>query len=573
MAEQYERQNEEFIFHTTEIVLDRYEELRRYMNDFCQYPVLCGADFNKLHQEWKKNQNREAYDLMVYSNARLVISTARRYVRGGLGVLDIVQEGFLGLMTAVEKFEPELGHQFSTYAHWWIQQSIQRALVDLNEVRPYRVPVHMSDKLFIVRRDLNGYYITNEHLPNPQELFAWIHRFDGTEQETPGRKNLSFSDTQKCLLLLLESYRSLEQPFSINEHNNKGNKVVMFDEVLGDVGMDTEVVVEARTMLAEYRGALERIGLAMDNLLKPREASIFRLRLGFEFECMTLEEVAKLFNLTRERIRQILVKVNEKLRGELGIGEEEIEKIVSTIDKLKKIACAEEKPGDLESIKIEPCPVIEYASLDNFFNLLCEHLILLPSGMRIVKAPLRVLKIRAKITSQTGKIILDKLQERNLIQECKPLWDELSVVPEVPIPVFEAYKSHGKVEVKKEVENDNKVNPVPKKPVVVPASDIVTVEVIPPKDIPVVTTVAISSFQNMLMETAIVWIEKQLPELRMQMEVVQQKLSKMESSLTTLRMVRDNRQMDVAVFDEALRIAEAITTELFSQMRATIKQS
>jgi len=225
-----------------------------------------------------------ARDQLIKANTRLVVSVAKRYIGRGVPFLDLIQEGNLGLMRAVEKFEPKRGFRFSTYATWWIRQTITRAIAD--QGRTIRVPVHMSDRIRQMYRVAND---LEQKLGRP-----------ATNNELAEEMGV---DSKKVKWMLRVSWTpiSLESPLGDDDESEFG----MFVE---DETTPSPAQVVYQEMLRE------RVNQVLSTL-SPREARILRLRFGIgEDQPHTLEEVGQKFGLTRERIRQIEGKALRRLR-------------------------------------------------------------------------------------------------------------------------------------------------------------------------------------------------------------------------------------------------------------------
>ena len=259
------------------------DPVRMYLKEIGKIPLLTGAEEVELAQRME-NGDELAKQELAEANLRLVVSIAKRYVGRGMLFLDLIQEGNLGLMKAVEKFEYKKGFKFSTYATWWIRQAITRAIAD--QARTIRIPVHMVEtinKLVRIQRQL------------VQELGR-----DPLPEEIAKEMCLEVEKVREIMKIAQEPV-SLETPIGEEE-----------DSHLGDFIPDEEILSPAEA--ANFTMLREQLIKVLDGLTA-REQKVLRLRFGLDDgRARTLEEVGKEFDVTRERIRQIEAKALRKLR-------------------------------------------------------------------------------------------------------------------------------------------------------------------------------------------------------------------------------------------------------------------
>ncbi|MBQ4522786.1 MAG: RNA polymerase sigma factor RpoD [Lachnospiraceae bacterium] len=259
------------------------DPVRMYLKDIGKVPLLSAEEEIELAKRME-NGDEQAKKKLAEANLRLVVSIAKRYVGRGMLFLDLIQEGNLGLIKAVEKFDYTKGYKFSTYATWWIRQAITRAIAD--QARTIRIPVHMVETI-------------NKLIRVQRQLLQELGR-EPSPEEIAEQMNMPVDRVREILKISQEPV-SLETPIGEEE-----------DSHLGDFIQDENVPVPAEA--AAFTLLKEQLVEVLDTLTE-REKKVLTLRFGLDDgKARTLEEVGKEFDVTRERIRQIEAKALRKLR-------------------------------------------------------------------------------------------------------------------------------------------------------------------------------------------------------------------------------------------------------------------
>lgn len=259
------------------------DPVRMYLKEIGKVPLLSSEEEMELAKQIEAG-SQYAKKKLAEANLRLVVSIAKRYVGRGMLFLDLIQEGNLGLIKAVDKFDYRKGYKFSTYATWWIRQAITRAIAD--QARTIRIPVHMVETI-------------NKIMRVSRQLVQELGR-EPSAEEIAKKLDMPVEKVREIIKIAQEPV-SLETPIGEEE-----------DSHLGDFIQDDNVPVPAEA--AAYTMLKEQIGEVLTSLT-PREQLVLRLRFGLDDgRSRTLEEVGKEFNVTRERIRQIEAKSLRKLR-------------------------------------------------------------------------------------------------------------------------------------------------------------------------------------------------------------------------------------------------------------------
>ncbi len=291
------------------------DSVKQYLKEIGKYPLLTVKQEQELAKKSKENDKYAAKKLAEH-NLRLVVSIAKKYVGRGLNFLDLIQEGNLGLLKAIEKFDVDKGYRFSTYATWWIRQAITRGISDSS--RTIRLPVHISEKVNKYKKFVRDYEDNYEHKPSDEEIMAYL------DVSIENLKEIKKASNDKV---------SLETP--IGEED---------DSQLGDFISDEDAIDPIEVL--EENDLKERMKEVVDSL-SAREQLVLYLRFGLDIsleelqelvaetygikdidtinniilskqlhvkKARTLEEIGKIFNLTRERVRQIQKKAILRMR-------------------------------------------------------------------------------------------------------------------------------------------------------------------------------------------------------------------------------------------------------------------
>ena len=259
------------------------DPVKVYLKEIGRVPLLSSEEEIDLAIRID-NGDVQAKQRLSEANLRLVVSIAKRYLGRGMQFLDLIQEGNLGLIKAVDKFDYTKGFKFSTYATWWIRQAITRAIAD--QARTIRIPVHMVETINKVKKVQSQLLHQNGHEPTPDEI--------ADELDLP-------VDKVREIMRVAQEPVSLETPIGEEEDSHLG-------DFIPDDGAPAPADAASHTMLREQLSDVL-------STLTPREEKVLRLRFGLEDgRSRTLEEVGKEFNVTRERIRQIEAKALRKLR-------------------------------------------------------------------------------------------------------------------------------------------------------------------------------------------------------------------------------------------------------------------
>lgn len=258
------------------------DPVRQYLRDIGKIPLLTAKDEIELAQKAEKNV-KSARDKLISANLRLVVSIAKKYVGRGMSLLDLIEEGNIGLMRAVDKYDWRRGYKFSTYATWWIRQAITRAIAD--QARTIRIPVHMVETINRFNRTQRRLMQELGREPAPEEVAKALGIDESKARE---------------IIKVSQEPTSLETPVGDEEDSHLG-------DFIADQGLQPDEQATRELLKVHLDEVLDS--------LSPREKRVLQLRFGLEDgKQRTLEEVGKEFGVTRERIRQIEAKAIRKLK-------------------------------------------------------------------------------------------------------------------------------------------------------------------------------------------------------------------------------------------------------------------
>lgn len=263
------------------------DSFRTYLKELGKYPLLTQEEEFNYAKAYKETQDPSAKEALVNHNLRLVVNIAKKFIGTGVPLPDLVQEGNLGLMRAVDTFDPDKGFRFSTYATWWVKQAVTRAIA--NDGRTIRLPVHAYEALLKYQKFIKEWNSTNPGvaLPSDEEII-----------EKLGIRESTFAQITRY------------QPDVVSLSTPIGEEQ---DSTIGDFIADDSMDIEAQTDLIDLRDSIEKV--LHDKCFNAKEVDIIKKRFGFETGTpMTLEEIGKIYGVTRERIRQIEVKALRKLK-------------------------------------------------------------------------------------------------------------------------------------------------------------------------------------------------------------------------------------------------------------------
>lgn len=312
----------------------RRDELAAYTQTFQKFrPIVTREEFDELYKMYSQTENPKlslrARDTLLYGNYKLVLYFALRYKRPGISLPDLIQEGLLGAIRALERFEPKLGIRFSTYASYWIKHMIRRYFIDNVRWRVNRLPVYITDRTSLLRRAINAYQKIHKNVPNDYELWKFVRTF-----ESKLAKSMTLHDVVEIRKYLHEQTVKLDSESQFDDGNGSA-----YGEAIADARVSIEDTVAAREMLMLYLKTVERIKAVLAEM-PPRDGAIILERLGLNGENPTLESLGSQSNICRERVRQIEQDKLRRLSFRTSIPVTELKGLARTIEELERIVSA-----------------------------------------------------------------------------------------------------------------------------------------------------------------------------------------------------------------------------------------
>ncbi len=278
-----EEEDEEIKFDAGEMPDADLDATRLYLNEIGFTPLLTAQE--EVHySRWAQRGDMNCRKRMIESNLRLVVKIARRYLNRGLALLDLIEEGNLGLIKAVEKFDPERGFRFSTYATWWIRQTIERAI--MNQTRTIRLPIHVVKEINVYLRAGRHLSQTLDHEPTTEEIAEMLDK--------------PVEDIQR-MLGLNERVTSVDAPLGRDSERS------ILDAIPDDHGQEPDVCLQDEDVRSNIEHWL--------GMLNEKQREVLARRFGLNgYDVFTLEEVGEELGVTRERVRQIQLEALKRLR-------------------------------------------------------------------------------------------------------------------------------------------------------------------------------------------------------------------------------------------------------------------
>ena len=276
------------------------DSVKLYLVEIGKYPLLSSEEEYELAKKYKDNNDLDAKNTLINHNLRLVVSIAKHYIPSKVPLLDLIQMGNIGLIQAVEKFNPDLKYKFSTYATWWIRQSIGRSII--NEARLIRLPVQTNEQGYKIKKAKDELSNKLHRKPTVKELCDYINE---KQLYVSSIKHIDEQD-----IMIYNSFYDISAIASLSMPivNNDGDEDTCIEEFVSSESPSPEE-------LYENNSTHELIEEILDKILNKKEAEIIRCRFGFNSgHIETLQEIGQKYNLTKERIRQIESTALRKLR-------------------------------------------------------------------------------------------------------------------------------------------------------------------------------------------------------------------------------------------------------------------